>query len=124
MNAFFWHVNVRKNNEIGSQLCQCSYNEPYDLHVFCDAYETGFDGHMTADSEDEPLEVFGTWSETEKVQSSTWRLVVCHVESGSHLRRIDEDRVVDRDVTGNDVTGSREPEMKVDNFPQFIQELL
>ena len=54
-------------NEIGSQLCQFSYNEPQDLHVFCNASETGFGGHLTTGSEDEPLKVFGTWSETEKV---------------------------------------------------------
>jgi len=63
-------------NEIGSQLCQLSYNETQDLHVFCDASITGLGGHLTTGSEDEPLEVFGTWSETEKVQSSTWRELV------------------------------------------------
>lgn len=69
----FWLDNIEKINEIGSQLCQLTYNEVQDFHVFCDASETGFGGHLTTGSEDEPIEIYGSWSSTERVKSSTWR---------------------------------------------------
>ena len=40
--CIFWYANVRKMNEIGSQLCQFSYNEPQELHVYCDASKAGY----------------------------------------------------------------------------------
>ena len=50
-----------------------TYNEEQDFHIFCDASETGFGGHLTTGSEDEPLEIYGTWSIEERRKSSTWR---------------------------------------------------
>lgn len=52
---FWWHANVSKINDIGSQVCKFSYNEPLDLHVFCDASETCLGGHLITGSEDEHL---------------------------------------------------------------------
>jgi hypothetical protein len=60
-------------NEIGSQLCQLTYNETQDFHVFCDVSEIGFGGHLTTGSEDEPVEIYCSWSREEQAQSSTWR---------------------------------------------------
>ena len=50
-----------------------TYNEAQDAYIFCDASDKGFVGHLTTGSEDEPLEMFGSWSLDEQVQSSTWR---------------------------------------------------
>ena len=47
-------------NEIGSQLCNLTYNEAHDFHIFCDASETGFGGHLTTGSEDEPVATYGS----------------------------------------------------------------
>jgi hypothetical protein len=69
----FWLDHVDSLNEIGSQLCQLTYNETQDFHVFCDASEIGFGGHLTIGSEDEPVEIYGSWSREEQAQSSTWR---------------------------------------------------
>jgi hypothetical protein len=44
---------------------------PYQ--VFCDASEIGFGGHLTTGSEDEPVEIYGSWFCEEQAQSSTWR---------------------------------------------------
>ena len=69
----FWLDHVNSLHEIGSQLCQLTYNETQDFHVFCDASEIGFGGHLTTGSEDEPVEIYGSWSREEQAQSSTWR---------------------------------------------------
>jgi hypothetical protein len=69
----FWVNNIHMLNEIGTQLCHLTYSEAHDFHIFCDASETGFGGHLTTGSEDEPVETYGSWSYDEKVQSSTWR---------------------------------------------------
>jgi hypothetical protein len=37
---------------------QLTYNETQDFHVFCDASEIGFGGHLTTGSEDEPGEIY------------------------------------------------------------------
>ena len=50
-----------------------TYNEAQDAYIFCDASDKGFGDHLTTGSEDEPLEMFGSWSLDEQVQSSTWR---------------------------------------------------
>jgi hypothetical protein len=50
-----------------------TYNEAQDAYIFCDASDKGFVGHLTTGSEDEPLEMFGSWSLDEQVQSSIWR---------------------------------------------------
>jgi hypothetical protein len=41
--------------------------------VFCDASEIGFGGHLTIGSEDEPVEIYGSWFREEQAKSSTWR---------------------------------------------------
>jgi hypothetical protein len=41
--------------------------------VFCDASEISFGGHLTTASEDEPVEMYGSWSREDQAQSSTWR---------------------------------------------------
>ena len=69
----FWLDHVDSLNEIGSQLCQLTYNETQDFYVFCYASEIGFGGHLTTGSEDEPVEICGSWSCEEQAQSSTWR---------------------------------------------------
>ena len=69
----FWLDHVDSLNEIGSQLCQLTYNKTHNFHVFCDASEIGFGGHLTTGSEDEAVEIYGSWSREEKAQSSTWR---------------------------------------------------
>ena len=69
----FWLDHVDSLNEIGSQLCQLTYNGTQYFHVFCDASEIGFGGHLTTGSEDEPVEIYGSWSREEQAQSSTWR---------------------------------------------------
>jgi hypothetical protein len=92
--CILWHDNVRKMNEIGSQISQFSCNEPQNLHVFCDASETGFGGHLTTDSDDEPLEVFGTWSKTEKVQSSTWSELVAVKRVTMNFKNVLEGKVI------------------------------
>lgn len=56
----FWLKNVERLNEIGSRLCQLTYNEAQDVYIFCDASDKGFGGHFTTGSEDEPLETFGS----------------------------------------------------------------
>jgi hypothetical protein len=69
--SFSIRFDVDSLNEIGSQLCQLTYNETQDFHVFCDASEIGFGGHLTTGSEDEPVEIYGSWSREEQAQSST-----------------------------------------------------
>lgn len=56
----FWLDHVDSFNEIGSQLCQLTYNETQDFHVFCDASEIGFGDHLTTGPEDEPVEIYGS----------------------------------------------------------------
>ena len=52
-------------------MCQLTYNKAQDAYIFCDASDKGFVGHLTTGSEDEPLEMFGSWSLDEQGQSST-----------------------------------------------------
>jgi hypothetical protein len=56
----FWLDHVNSLHEIGSQLCQLTYNETQDFHVFSDASEVGFGSHLTTGSEDEPVEIYGS----------------------------------------------------------------
>ena len=69
----FWEHKAESFNEIGSRLSQLTYNVPQDYYVFIDASGTGFGGFVTTGSEDEPLEMFGSWSMAEQAESSTWR---------------------------------------------------
>ncbi|VDI20041.1 Hypothetical predicted protein [Mytilus galloprovincialis] len=71
--CIFWEHKVESFNEIGSRLSQLTYNVPQDYYVFSDASGTGFGGFVTTGSEDEPLEMFGSWSMAEQAESSTWR---------------------------------------------------
>lgn len=60
-------------NEIGSRLCLLTYNDKHDHYIFSDASDVGFGGYVNTGSEDEPLEMYGGWSLSEQVESSTWR---------------------------------------------------
>ncbi|VDI73324.1 Hypothetical predicted protein [Mytilus galloprovincialis] len=71
--CIFWEHKVESFNEIGYRLSQLTYNVPQDYYVFSDASGTGFGGFVTTGSEDEPLEMFGSWSMAEQAESSTWR---------------------------------------------------
>ncbi|VDI79474.1 Hypothetical predicted protein [Mytilus galloprovincialis] len=71
--CIFWEHKVESFNEIGSRLSQLTYNVPQDYYVFSDASGTSFGGFVTTGSEDEPLEMFGSWSMAEQAESSTWR---------------------------------------------------
>ena len=67
--------NIDSLNAKGSKLSQLTDNASFDVQIFCDASEVGFGGHLTLDSTDESgtNEVSGSWSNTESLQSSTWR---------------------------------------------------
>ncbi|VDI44986.1 Hypothetical predicted protein [Mytilus galloprovincialis] len=71
--CIFWKHKVESFNEIGSRLSQLTYNVPQDYYVFSDASGTGFGGFVTTGSEDDSLEMFGSWSMAEQAESSTWR---------------------------------------------------
>jgi hypothetical protein len=91
--CILWLKNVERLNEIESQLCQLTYNEAQDAYIFCDASDKGFGGHLTTGSDDESLEMFGSWSLDEQVQSSTWRelavtRVSAHFSTGLQGRTI------------------------------------
>jgi hypothetical protein len=48
-----------------------TYNETQDFYVFCDGSEIGFGGHLTTGSEDEPVEIYGSWAQFDRM---------CHAE--------------------------------------------
>ena len=83
--CILWLKNVERLNEIESQLCQLTYNEAQDAYIFYDALDKGFVGHLTTGSDDESLEMFGSWSLDEQVQSSTWRELEAVTRVSAHF---------------------------------------
>ncbi|VDI18026.1 Hypothetical predicted protein [Mytilus galloprovincialis] len=90
----FWLQNICSLNETGSQLCQLTFNEDQDYHLFCDASGKGFGGHLTAGSKDEPLEMFGSWSVNEQNKSSTWRELVAVKRVLHNFTNLIKDKII------------------------------
>ena len=44
------------------------------VSIYCDASDVGYGGHLTVNSKEESEDnMYGSWSENERAQSSTWR---------------------------------------------------
>ena len=49
------------------------------FNIFCDISDVGFGGFVNSDLDShlENIETFGNWTESESLESSTWRLLEC-----------------------------------------------
>ena len=54
-------------------------NKVFDCEIFCDTSDVGFGGFVNSDLDShlENIETFGNWTESESLESSTWRLLEC-----------------------------------------------
>ena len=54
-------------------------NKVFDCEILCDISDVGFGGFVNSDFDShlENIETFGSWTESESLESSTWRLLEC-----------------------------------------------
>jgi hypothetical protein len=54
-------------------------NKVFDCEILCDISDVGFGGFVNSDLDShlENIETFGGWTESESLESSTWRLLEC-----------------------------------------------
>jgi hypothetical protein len=54
-------------------------NTVFDCEIFCDASDVGFGGFVNSDLDShlENIETFGNWTESESLESSSWRELEC-----------------------------------------------
>ena len=75
----FWNANCRDLNSVGAKISKVNIDQIFDCDIFCDASDVGFGGFISTcvDAQFESNEKFGTWTEVEKNESSTWRELEC-----------------------------------------------
>lgn len=73
----FWRESLNSLNESGRLIESFDASDVCDFHLFCDASDVGYGGfieHMSIDVQKNSVgNVFGSWTENESQESSTWR---------------------------------------------------
>jgi hypothetical protein len=54
-------------------------NKVFNCEILCDTSDVGFGGFVNSDLDShlENIKTFGNWTESESLESSTWRLLEC-----------------------------------------------